>query len=130
VSFHGRFTDFTDMDGHPHPAQRGGPPIVVGGRSTAAHRRAAAHAQGWFGFMQRPDATAEQVAGLRRAADEVGRREALGPLEISMAVPGPLDADRVGAYRAAGVDRLVLYPRGDAEAIAASLREHSALIED
>ena len=68
VSFHGRFTDFTAMDAHPRPVQVGGPPIVVGGRSAAAHRRAARRAQGWLGFMLTPEATAEQVAGLRRAA--------------------------------------------------------------
>jgi probable F420-dependent oxidoreductase len=129
VSFRGRFTQFTGMDAHPHPVHPGGPPIVVGGRSAAAHRRAAAHAHGWLGFMQRPDATAEQVASLRRASEDVRRPDDLGPLEISMAIPGPIDPELVGAYRDAGVDRLVLYPRGEPEVLAETLREHARLIE-
>ncbi len=41
ASFEGRFTRFTDVVLEPKPAQRGGPPIWIGGRSEAALRRAA-----------------------------------------------------------------------------------------
>jgi probable F420-dependent oxidoreductase len=129
VSFHGRFTDFDGMEAHPRPVQTGGPPIVVGGRSPAAHRRAARRAQGWLGFRLAPEQAAEQVAGLRRAVDEVGRPDELGPLEISVTPPGAVDGSAVEAYRAAGVHRLVVYPRGDAEALEAFVRDHATLID-
>jgi probable F420-dependent oxidoreductase len=129
VSFHGRFTDFDGMEAHPQPVQPGGPPIVIGGRSPAAHRRAARRAQGWLGFRLDPEQAAEQLGGLRRAVDEVGRPEDLGPLEISVTPPGPVDPAAVDAYRAAGVHRLVVYPRGDPDALEAFVRDHATLID-
>src|SRR5262249_4932135 len=49
-SFDGRFVKFAGIQSRPQPAQRGGPPIVVGGASDAAIERAVASAQGWYGF--------------------------------------------------------------------------------
>ena len=39
-AYKGRFAAFSDIQAHPQPLQRGGPPIVVGGRSASAFRRA------------------------------------------------------------------------------------------
>jgi hypothetical protein len=49
-AFHGRYVDFADVDAHPRPLQR--PiPIVAGGHSPAALRRAARQADGWYAWM-------------------------------------------------------------------------------
>jgi probable F420-dependent oxidoreductase len=40
ASFHGEFVDFEGAKSYPKPAQPGGPPIVVGGQTEAAARRA------------------------------------------------------------------------------------------
>ena len=130
VAFHGRYSDFAGIDAHPRPVQAGGPPIVVGGRSPAAHRRSVASAQGWYGFMLSVEATAEQVDALRLAAADVSRPAHLGRLEISVTPAGEVDAERVRAFADLGVDRLILYPGAlDADATASYLRQHSALIE-
>ena len=48
ASFSGRFFSFEDIEIEPGPAQPGGPPLWVGGRSPAAIRRAAALGDGWI----------------------------------------------------------------------------------
>jgi probable F420-dependent oxidoreductase len=48
ASFSGRFFAFEDVEIDPGPAQPGGPPLWVGGRSAAAIRRAATLGDGWI----------------------------------------------------------------------------------
>jgi probable F420-dependent oxidoreductase len=104
--YHGRFVDFAGVDAHPRPVQR--PiPLVVGGHTPAAYRRAVARGHGWYGFALTPEATAACLAGLADAAARVERPAALGRLEISVTPRGRLTADRASAFADLGVDRLV-----------------------
>ncbi len=48
ASFSGRVFSFEDVEIEPGPAQPGGPPLWVGGRSPAAIRRAASLGDGWI----------------------------------------------------------------------------------
>ena len=48
ASFSGRFFSFEGIEIAPGPAQQGGPPLWVGGRSEAAIRRAATLGDGWI----------------------------------------------------------------------------------
>jgi probable F420-dependent oxidoreductase len=108
--YHGRFVDFAGVDAHPRPVQR--PiPLVVGGHSPPAYRRAVARAQGWYGFALTPEDTATSLAGLRDAASAVERPPGLGDLEITVTPRGHLTRDRATAFAELGVDRLVVYPR-------------------
>jgi probable F420-dependent oxidoreductase len=105
--FDGRYARFDAVDAHPRPVQD--PiPIVIGGHTPPAFRRAVAHGHGWYGFALTPDATAKCLDGLRVAANEVDRAAALGPLEISVTPPARLDGDSARAYAEFGVDRLVV----------------------
>jgi probable F420-dependent oxidoreductase len=107
--FHGRFVDFAGVDAYPRPVQR--PlPIVVGGHSPAAHRRAVRYGDGWFGFMLGLRAAAEQCAAVRQAAVRHAAAERDRPLHISVAPARRLDAEVVGAYADLGVDRLIVVP--------------------
>src|SRR3954466_7869137 len=48
-AYEGRHVRFSGVAAHPRPVQH--PlPVVVGGRAPAAHRRAARHAEGWYGY--------------------------------------------------------------------------------
>lgn len=121
--FKGRFTSFSGIQSHPHPVQKPHPPILVGGMSSAAHLRAVAQGNGWYGFFQDLDATEAAIKGLKEAGDQVERSDSLGPLEISVTPPGPVDADTARRYEDLGVDRLILMrtimdmgPRADHEA--------------
>jgi probable F420-dependent oxidoreductase len=107
-SFAGEFVRFDGVNAHPRPRQK--PlPVVMGGHSPAAHRRAARYADGWYGFMLRPDEASAQVAGLRAALAEAGGDES--GFEISVTPRGRMDPETVAAYGRLGVNRLVLMPR-------------------
>jgi probable F420-dependent oxidoreductase len=97
--FEGRFVRFSNVIQRPRPVQRPHPPIVIGGESPAAYRRARA-AGGWYGWERSP----EDVAAVR---DELGPE-----LEITVtpAPPGPISLELARRYADACVDRLVLQP--------------------
>jgi probable F420-dependent oxidoreductase len=113
-SFRGRFIHFNHIQAQPRPVQAGGPPIVVGGASRAALKRAVTRAQGWYGFALDPDATRPVLEQLRQLGGEQQRADHLGRLEISITPRGRLDAASIEAYAAMGVDRLIpMVPQDD-----------------
>jgi probable F420-dependent oxidoreductase len=123
-AFDGEFVRFSGVNAHPRPAQR--PlPVIMAGHSMAAHRRAARHADGWYGFMLRENETAEQLEGLRRCLAEAGRDTS--GFQITVTPRGRMDADRIAAFHELGVNRLVLIPPVDAaiEEVEAFVREHA-----
>ena len=73
ASFAGRFYRFSDVSIEPPPAQPGGPPLLVGGRSDAAIRRAARHGDGWLPYMVSPGRYARGLAALDEEARVAGR---------------------------------------------------------
>jgi probable F420-dependent oxidoreductase len=105
----GRFASIDGVDAHPRPLQRPGPPIVVGGESRAALRRAVTMADGWYGFYLDPPAVTDLTDALDRLAAE--RPSNLRPLELTVTPRGRLDRGTVERYAELGVDRLVLLPR-------------------
>jgi probable F420-dependent oxidoreductase len=106
---HGPFVDFAGIDAHPRPVQR--PiPIVVGGHTAAAYRRALTRAHGWYGFALTPDSAAEYLAALCSVAVNVDRPAELGELEITVTPRGRLTRETAGAFAELGVDRLVVMP--------------------
>ena len=109
--YKGEYVSFGGIQAQPRPVQRPHPPIVVGGMSPSGLRRAARYGNGWYGFALDLDTTKRAIEGLR-AAEQRGRPEALGRLEITITPPTPPDADTVQRYAALGVDRLVLLNPG------------------
>lgn len=107
IEHHGEFYDFAPVMFEPKPVQRPGPPILVGGESGRALRRAARLGDGWIGMGHTPDTAAAQVAALRRAEADAGRTAA--PVEVTVMgqVTEPADLER---WAAAGVDRLIVVP--------------------
>jgi probable F420-dependent oxidoreductase len=108
VSFSGAYTKFRGLDAHPRP--RATIPIVIGGRTPGAYRRAVEQGHGWYGFFLTPEQTAESLQGLKDAAARYERPEHLGALEISITPSVRLTPDIVKAYADAGVHRLNVYP--------------------
>jgi probable F420-dependent oxidoreductase len=116
-SHHGPHVAFEGVQAMPRPVQN--PiPIVVGGRTPPAYRRAVMHGHGWYGFGMDVEETKKSVAGLREAAKTSARPAGLGTLEVSITPPGfdiP-DPATIEAYAVAGVARLILRPRPDMDA--------------
>jgi probable F420-dependent oxidoreductase len=111
-AYQGRFVSFADVQAHPQPVQRPHPPIVVGGRTAAAFRRAVQQGHGWYGFALDADGTARALDGLREAAQRYPRPAELGALEISITPGRGAGVDLAGAekFAALGVHRLILMP--------------------
>jgi probable F420-dependent oxidoreductase len=110
--FHGRFWSFSGIQAHPHPVQKPHPPILVGGHSPGAFRRAVAQGDGWYGFALDLERTRACIEGLERARGEVERPASRPLLEIGVTPAVPLDRDTVRRYEDLGVSRLVPIARG------------------
>jgi probable F420-dependent oxidoreductase len=105
-AYQGSYVEFEGVDAHPRPVQK--PlPVVVGGHTRAAHRRAARLGAGWYGFMVGLRAMAEQRELMREAIAEAGRER---PLEVSVTPSRVLDRGVVDAYAELGVHRLIVAP--------------------
>jgi probable F420-dependent oxidoreductase len=119
-AYHGPYVSFEGVQAMPRPVQTPTPPIVVGGRTPPAFRRAVTQGHGWYGFGLDVAETQKLLAGLRDAAAQHARPAELGALEISVTPPGYDVPDRalIDAYAAAGVHRLILRPRPDMDAAA------------
>jgi probable F420-dependent oxidoreductase len=126
-AFHGRHVSFSGIDAHPRPVRPDGPQIVVGGHSPAAHRRAVTRGHGWYGFSLTPEVVADQLEGLRRAADEVERPRRLGRLTITVTPRRPVDAAAAARFAELGVDRLVVstLPINDVDEVAGFLTQQA-----
>ena len=126
--FHGRHVDFAGVDSHPRPVQPGGPPIMIGGNSALARRRAITTARGWIPADFDLDATREARRVLDHDLDELERPAALGSFDFTVISPtSRLDAELVDGYRELGVDRLIVRPGLD---VPTERRYHGIPIDD
>ena len=107
-SYQGRFVRFDGIQSLPRPVQRPHPPIVIGGGTPEAFRRAVQHGNGWYGFALNLETAAKCIEGLKTAQRERTRPATLGELEISVTPAGKLDADTVRAFADLGVHRLIV----------------------
>lgn len=125
----GRLFSFGGVQALPRPVQRPHPPIVFGGMTPFAFRRAVGHGNGWYGFALDLERTAQCLAGLREAAKRVERPRVLGDIEISVTPAVPLDRDTVRRFADLGVHRLIPAPRraSDRQLFALTLSEADVL---
>jgi probable F420-dependent oxidoreductase len=114
--YHGRHVEFAGIDAHPRPLRADGPPIVVGGVSAGARRRAITKADGWYVFGTDQARAGEAIDVIRADLACYARPTDLGPLEITMTPVGPFDRGVLEWYADLGVHRLVMLQRPDAPA--------------
>lgn len=107
-TYHGEFANFDGVISSPTPAQRGKLPILVGGQTEAALKRAAAYGNGWCGFNLTPQETADAVKQLRAMMAANGRDHE--PFEYSVSPTAEATPDDLKRYRDAGIDELYLTP--------------------
>jgi probable F420-dependent oxidoreductase len=136
ASFAGRTVNFHEVHLTLEPTA-GRVPIVLGGNSEPAVRRAGRIADGWFPYTIGPEDLARGAGMLREAAEAAGR--SAQDIEISV-WPGSFDPSReldatwIRAYLDAGATRVVIRPRvtkaADLEKLPAQIqRFRSVLME-
>jgi probable F420-dependent oxidoreductase len=110
-SYRGKHVNFERVHCDVKPAQAGGVPILIGGSTDHAARRAGRLGNGWYPYVISPEDMALRVKTLRKTAQENGRN----PDEIELTLwPGSYDASRsfdldfVRRYTDQGVSRLML----------------------
>jgi probable F420-dependent oxidoreductase len=106
ASFTGAFVSFDEVRVNPKPVRDRQIPVVFGGNSDAALRRAAALGDGWYGFnLAGVDAAAERVAMLERLCRDAGRDVA--ELYLAVALRDGRPADLTALFEI-GVSEVVL----------------------
>jgi probable F420-dependent oxidoreductase len=106
ASFGGEFVSFDSVRVNPKPVRDRLIPIVLGGNSDAALRRAAAWGDGWYGFnVDDVPAAAERIATLQALCREADRDP--DELRLAVALRDPQRSD-VAALAELGVDELVV----------------------
>src|SRR5260370_17716879 len=83
---HGPYVSFEGVQAMPRPVQA--PiPIVVGGGTPPAYRRAVGQGHGWYGFGLDVAETRKRVGALQEAASRARRAAVVGPLQLSVTPP-------------------------------------------
>ena len=100
ATFEGEFVQFVDTYCLPRPVA-GSVPIIVGGDTDFAARRAGRLGDGYFPARDTPQ---ERIDLARRTAEECGR----DPDSLEITMPMPEDPDDIPKMKARGVDRLVV----------------------
>lgn len=90
----GRFFRFSDVAFSPRPAHPDGIPLLIGGVSRAAIRRAARVGNGWHPTAMPPEELAQGIRYLAEQAERVGRDPASIPVSVSV----PLSGGRAGRF--------------------------------
>ena len=109
IEHRGRHYSFNAIRFEPKPSQKPHPPIVFGGETTAALRRAATLADGWIGTSPRdPDAVRSIVKRLTDLRADAGR--VAEPFEVTIDSPSTPTVELLHRYEDAGVHRVILRP--------------------
>ena len=106
-AFNGRYVKFWGINAQPRPVQPGGPPVIVGGTSPGALRRAVQRGQGWYGFALDVAATGKVIGELTQLLGSMPRDAGLGTLSLSITPPVAPTRAMVEDYAALGVTRVI-----------------------
>lgn len=108
-TFQGKFFSWNDVESNPKPVQEGGIPIVVGGHTDLAARRAARYGDGFFPGRGNTARMKELLAVLKDECDKVGRDP--GAIELTGGMMAP-SAEHVAEHEDMGFERLIIAPPG------------------
>ncbi len=106
AEFRGKHFDFSGAKSHPRPVQPGGVPIVIGGHTPMAARRAGRLGDGFFPARADPQTLEALAAEMRSAAREAGR----DPETIEITCGGRPDLASIRRYAEMGVSRFTIPP--------------------
>jgi alkanesulfonate monooxygenase SsuD/methylene tetrahydromethanopterin reductase-like flavin-dependent oxidoreductase (luciferase family) len=101
---------FADVMQRPLPIQRPHPPVIIGGSSRAAYRRAILAGNGFYASRMNLEQAAAVLGEIRDLARSLDRPAELGELEITITPGETIDLDTARRYADLGVQRLLLWP--------------------
>jgi probable F420-dependent oxidoreductase len=105
--FHGKFHRWEKLESHPKPVQKPGVPIVVGGHTELAARRAARYGDGFFPGVADDEKLTWLLGVMRDECKKIGRDPA--GIEVTSGRLAP-DRDSVKRLEDLGVSRWVVPP--------------------
>jgi probable F420-dependent oxidoreductase len=121
ASFHGEHVQFDGVVSRPHPVQEGGIPIVVGGHSKAAARRAGKYGNGFYPLGVTEEKLASLMEILRESAAGAGR----DPCSIELTLLGMADGASADRNARLGAGRTVIAARsGDLRELGRELERY------
>jgi probable F420-dependent oxidoreductase len=124
--FRGRFYRWDKLESYPKPVQKPGVPIVVGGHTELAARRAARYGDGFFPGVADDEKLAWLLGVMREECRKIGRDPATIEVSAGRAVP---DRDNVQRLRDRGVSRFMVPPPAfDADGLTRGLEQLGDLI--
>jgi probable F420-dependent oxidoreductase len=107
--FHGKYFRWSAVESSPKPVQAGGVPIVLGGHTPLAAKRAARYGNGFFPARADEETIGTLLAILADECSRVGR--AVSEIEITLPMPGR-KLERIRRFRELGAARLTMGPPG------------------
>ncbi len=105
-SYEGNLYSFSAMKFSPKPVQKPHIPLLIGGVSRAAIRRAARRGNGWHPTAMPPQELSQSIRYLREQTQAAGREISDIPVSISV----PMQSARAGRY-ALGTDPAEMVPK-------------------
>jgi probable F420-dependent oxidoreductase len=110
ASYEGDLVRFPAVRCEPKPVQQPYPPVLLGALGPKALERVARTYDGWYPFVQSPEAFHQDMVTLRKLTTEAGRNpDALEVTAIVDPRDGHLTVDDLKRYRDAGASRIVVY---------------------
>jgi probable F420-dependent oxidoreductase len=110
--FAGRFHNFPPLGFNPKPVQKPHPPLIFGGETRAALKRAAELGDGWYGTRFTPEGIRPMIAQLRELWERAGREFARFEITCGMRDDLPCTLETVRRFADAGVHRLMVFAPG------------------
>lgn len=125
--FHGEFVNFDKLWSWPKPAQKPHPPILLGGHSPQMRQRVVDFCDGWMPIGARAQQFEDDLADLRRRAEEKGR----DPKTVSVSIFGaPADEARVRRQQELGVERVIFgLPSADRDVVMPLLDRYAEFVQ-
>jgi probable F420-dependent oxidoreductase len=119
-NFHGKHFNFGPVKMFPKPFNKNGIPIIVGGHSPAAARRAGRFGDGFFPALAETDKLKELFALMRTEAEKAGRKAS----KIELSCMGRAKLDSLKQLQDIGISRVVVPPPAfDAEGLTRGLEK-------
>ena len=113
AAFGGRWVEFAGVRSRPQPVEAGGVPIMVGGHSPAAARRAGRLGDGFYPLGVDADELERLLSIMTGAAEAAGR----DPSAIEITTGAPPDQATAERFAALGVARFILSARDTADGV-------------